>query len=231
MQLLFPHHVVHSSFTSSGCSQTSKKINFLKTGVSNPNGRLQRFGAKGTLRATLGQVRSSSLFPILLLLSVFLFTAVTQALSCPCSCLAARAGAGNSKLPYRCQGLLQREGRLWLSQVLRIRAESRDTSFAGVEEEKKVVEEDATGGVGVYARVKHCGKSQAVIQQSFCSPLCSLLVSYAAHSVPRLSSALPVLLWQGHPGSAFERYYDWKNWSRSVKPAMHQQFMRCKRPI
>lgn len=88
---------------------------FLKTGVSNPNGRLQRFGAKGSLRATLGQVRSSSPFPILLLLSVFLFTAVTQALSCPCSCLAARAGAGNSKLPYRCQGLLQREGRLWLS--------------------------------------------------------------------------------------------------------------------
>lgn len=88
---------------------------FLKTGVSNPDGRLQCFGAKGTLRATLGQVRSSSLFPILLLLSVFLFTAVTQALSCPCSCLAARAGAGNSKLPYRCQGLLQREGRLWLS--------------------------------------------------------------------------------------------------------------------
>lgn len=65
MQLLFSHHVVHPSFTSSGCSQTSKKIKkntFLKTGVSNPNGRLRRFGAKGTLRATPGQVRSSSLF-------------------------------------------------------------------------------------------------------------------------------------------------------------------------
>lgn len=45
-----------------------------------------------------------------------------------------------------------------------------------------------------------------------CSPLC-----------PEAFSALPVLLWQGHPGSAFERYYNWKNWSWS---AMHQQFMR-----
>lgn len=53
-----------------------------------------------------------------------------------------------------------------------------------------------------------------------CSPLC-----------PEAFSDLPALLWQGHPGSAFERYYNWGNWSRSVKPAMHQQFMRCKRPI
>lgn len=42
-------------------------------------------------------------------------------------------------------------------------------------------------------------------------------MSFAAHSVPRLSSALPALLWQGHPGSAFERYYDWENWSRAAK--------------
>lgn len=64
-----------------------------------------------------------------------------------------------------------------------------------------------------------------------CSPLCSLLVSYAAHSVLRLFSALPGLLWQGHPGSAFERHYNWENWSWSVKPSQHQQFMRRKRPV
>lgn len=48
-----------------------------------------------------------------------------------------------------------------------------------------------------------------------CNPLC-----------PEAFSALQVVLWQGHPGSAFERHYNWKNWSCSVKPAIHQQFMR-----
>lgn len=56
------------------------------------------------------------------------------------------------------------------------------------------------------------------------SVLCSSLC-------PEAFSALPVLLWQGHPGSAFERHYNWKNWSWSVKPAVHQQFVRRKRPI
>lgn len=53
-----------------------------------------------------------------------------------------------------------------------------------------------------------------------CSPLC-----------PEAFLALLVLLWQGHSGSAFERHYNWENWSWSVKPAMHQQFMRYKGPI
>lgn len=59
-----------------------------------------------------------------------------------------------------------------------------------------------------------------------CSPLCSLLVSYAAHSVPRPSRLCRFYCGKG----TLDQHYDWENWSCSVKPAMHQQFARCARP-
>ena len=78
---------------------------------------------------------------------------------------------------------------------------------------------------GVCARVKCCRENQAVIPVELYFA-CFLL---RCPLCPGAFLALQVLLWQGHPGSAFERYYNWKNSSLCVKPSMHQQFMRCER--
>lgn len=68
-----------------------------------------------------------------------------------------RRFVGRVNSPYRRQGLLQREERIWLSEVLRIRA--RTLHLPGWRT------------VGGGARVKRCGQSQAVIQRSFAARL------------------------------------------------------------
>lgn len=98
-----------------------------------------------------------------------------------------------------------------LSKVLRIRAESEDTSFAGVKEEEKRCK--GKGETGELGEVDVPGSSAAEKAGLLSNGalLRSQLVSYAAHTVLRRFSALQVLLWQGHPGSAFDRYYNSKN--------------------
>lgn len=60
---------------------------------------------------------------------------------------------GRVNSPHHRQGLLQRGERLWLSEVLRIRTESTDTSFASVEE-------GGGGSDGVHARVQLHGQAR-----------------------------------------------------------------------
>lgn len=109
------------------------------------------------------QVRSGALFPLFSLLSFFLFTAVTQALSCPCvhaSRLGLERGIVNYPIAarayfrekegfgcHRFSGSELRAATLHLP-VLRRRRRRRAAVVEG----------------GVCARVKRSGKSQAVFQ-------------------------------------------------------------------
>lgn len=71
-----------------------------------------------------------------------------------------------------------------------------DTSFAGAEEEKKV-EEEEEGGDEVYVPGSSAVEKPGSYPIELCSPLCSLLVSYAAHSVLRLSRLSPFCCGKG----------------------------------
>lgn len=64
-----------------------------------------------------------------------------------------------------------------------------------------------------------------------CSPLCSLLVSYAAHSVPRLSRLCPLCYGKGIPDQHLKGIITGRARAGLLNLAMHQQFMRRKRPI
>lgn len=170
-----------------------------------------------TLGATLRQVRSSSLFPILLLLSAFLFTTAAQALFCPCLCLAAGARAADRKAAYRCQVSLQREGEA-LAVIGSQDQRGEQGHFIcwcwgrGGEDGGggcKVVE-GGGGGWGVCARVKHCGKklgsypielllSSLLPVSVFCSPLCpEAFLGFACSVVARASRiSIWKVLWLG----------------------------------
>lgn len=171
-----------------------------------------------TLRAALRQVRSSSLFPILLLLAAFLFTTAAQALFCPCLCLAARSGAEDRKAAYRCQGSLQREGEA-LAVIGSQDQHGEQGHFIcrcwggrggeGGGGGCKVVE-GGRGGQGVFARVKHCGEnlgsypielllSSLLPVSVSCSPLCpEAFLGFACSIVARASQiSIWKVLWLG----------------------------------
>lgn len=66
-----------------------------------------------------------------------------------------------------------------------------------MEEEKKVEEEGGRGGGRCMCQGQVLEKKPGSYPIELCTPLCSLFVSYAAHSVPRLSGPCPFCYGKG----------------------------------
>lgn len=90
------------------------------------------------------------------------------------------------------------------------------------------MEKGKKGGVVVYmCQGQVLWKKLGSYPIELCSPLCSLLVSYAAHSVLGLSQLCPLCCGKGIPDQHLKGVRTGRTGAGLLNPAMHQQFMRC----